>query len=119
MNDAGASASDPKDVSTFSHMFGCWETLYAMKQAIEKSGYRDPTPQGLPRAHRIPRDGEELRRGPASIRRARSCSTGACTSATATSTYRKVEKRRLRVVHRTRIEDGLYEPEGDYTKQPL
>jgi branched-chain amino acid transport system substrate-binding protein len=31
----------------------------------------------------------------------------------------QVENKRLKVVHRTRIEDGLYEPEGDYTKQPL
>jgi branched-chain amino acid transport system substrate-binding protein len=31
----------------------------------------------------------------------------------------KVEGKRLNVVHRTSIEDGLYEPEGDYTTQPL
>ncbi|MEP0276642.1 MAG: ABC transporter substrate-binding protein, partial [Nitratireductor sp.] len=26
---------------------------------------------------------------------------------------------KLEVVHRTEIEDGMYEPEGDYTKQSL
>ena len=31
----------------------------------------------------------------------------------------KVEGGKLKVVHRTKIEDGLYEPEGDYTTQPL
>ena len=31
----------------------------------------------------------------------------------------KVEGGRLKVVHKTKIEDGLYEPEGDYTTQPL
>ena len=31
----------------------------------------------------------------------------------------KVEGGKLKVVHRTTIEDGLYEPEGDYTTQPL
>ena len=31
----------------------------------------------------------------------------------------KVEGGKLKVVHRTAIEDGLYEPEGDYTTQPL
>jgi branched-chain amino acid transport system substrate-binding protein len=31
----------------------------------------------------------------------------------------RVEKRRLEVVHRTAIEDSMYEPEADYTKQPL
>ena len=30
----------------------------------------------------------------------------------------RVENGRLKVVHRTTIEDGLYEPEADYT-QPL
>ena len=27
VDDKGASTSDSKDVSTFAHMFGCWETL--------------------------------------------------------------------------------------------
>ena len=31
----------------------------------------------------------------------------------------KVEGGKLKVVHKTKIEDGLYEPEGDYTTQPL
>ena len=44
VNEAGASLNDPKDVSTFSHMFGCWETLYVIKQAVEKSGYKKPGP---------------------------------------------------------------------------
>src|SRR5215813_10612163 len=32
---SGASLEDAKDVATYSHMFGCWETLYIIKQAIE------------------------------------------------------------------------------------
>ncbi|TIP58048.1 MAG: ABC transporter substrate-binding protein, partial [Mesorhizobium sp.] len=28
IDDNGAAVGDPKDVSTASHMFGCWETLY-------------------------------------------------------------------------------------------
>ena len=31
----------------------------------------------------------------------------------------KVEGGKLTVVHTTSIEDGLYEPKADYTKQPL
>jgi branched-chain amino acid transport system substrate-binding protein len=42
INDSGASVSDPKDVSTASHMFGCWETLFVIKEAVEKSGYKRP-----------------------------------------------------------------------------
>jgi hypothetical protein len=30
-----------------------------------------------------------------------------------------VENGRLNVVHRTSIEDGIYEPEADYTTQPF
>jgi branched-chain amino acid transport system substrate-binding protein len=41
IDDNGASVADPKDVSTAAHMFGCWETLYVIKQAMEAAGYRD------------------------------------------------------------------------------
>src|SRR5688572_12274245 len=37
---SGASLSDANDISTYSHMFGCWETLYVIKQAMEASGYK-------------------------------------------------------------------------------
>ena len=39
----GASISDPNDISTYSHMFGCWETLYVIKQAMEAAGYKSAT----------------------------------------------------------------------------
>ena len=39
----GASASDPNDISTYAHMFGCWETLHVIKQAVEASGYQSAT----------------------------------------------------------------------------
>ena len=39
---AGASVDDPKNVSAASHMFGCWETLFTIKKAMEISGYRGP-----------------------------------------------------------------------------
>ncbi|GIS37482.1 MAG: branched-chain amino acid ABC transporter substrate-binding protein [Pseudomonadota bacterium] len=41
VNASGASKSDSKDVSTYSHMFGCWETMFAIREAVEQSGYRD------------------------------------------------------------------------------
>ena len=43
VDENGASISDPNDISTYSHMFGCWETLYVIKQAIEASGYKSAT----------------------------------------------------------------------------
>src|SRR6185503_16344744 len=44
INESGASVTDPKDVSMASHMFGCWETLFVIKEAVEKSGYKKPGP---------------------------------------------------------------------------
>jgi hypothetical protein len=42
IDDNGAAVGDPKDVSTAAHMFGCWETLYVVKKAMEDSGYKGP-----------------------------------------------------------------------------
>ena len=118
VNDAGASIADPKDVSTFSHMFGCWETLYAIKQAVEKSGYRDPAPKDyralveyLESVKEFP-EGVGHPQGPKTFNgRLHQCYGHQYVS--------RVEKQRLKVVHRTKIEDSLYEPEADYTKQAL
>jgi branched-chain amino acid transport system substrate-binding protein len=118
VNDAGASASDAKDVSTFSHMFGCWETLYAIKQAVEKSGYRDPSPKDykalieyLETVKRFD-EGLEHPQGPKTF-------NGQLHQCYGHQYVSQVENKRLKVVHKTSIEDGLYDPEGDYTKQPL
>ncbi len=42
IDDNGASVDDAKDVSTAAHMFGCWETLYVIKKAMEDAGYKGP-----------------------------------------------------------------------------
>ena len=34
VNDRGASVSDPMDVSTYAHMFGCWYTLHVIKKGM-------------------------------------------------------------------------------------
>jgi branched-chain amino acid transport system substrate-binding protein len=118
VNEAGASTSDAKDVSTFSHMFGCWETLYVIKQAIEKSGYRDPSPKDYRALIEYLEtvksfdEGLEHPQGPKVFNgRLHQCYGHQYVS--------QVEKKRLKVVHRTSIEDGLYEPEADYPKQPF
>ena len=73
INDSGASVTDPKDVSTASHMFGCWETLFVIKRAVEQSGYKRPGAdykafietlegfQTFPEGHRAPAGAEALR----------------------------------------------------------
>src|SRR5690606_10822366 len=42
LDENGASVNDARDVSTAAHMFGCWETLYVIKQAMEAADYRGP-----------------------------------------------------------------------------
>jgi len=118
VNDAGASATDAKDVSTFSHMFGCWETLYAIKDAVEKSHYRDPTPKDYRalieymESVKSYADGPEHPQGEKTFNgRLHQCYGHQFVS--------QVQNKRLNVVHRTKIEDSLYDPEADYTKQPL
>jgi branched-chain amino acid transport system substrate-binding protein len=118
VNDAGASLADPKEVSTYSHMFGCWETLYVIKAAMEKSGYQSATAKdkaGLVEAVEAMTGFEEGNEHPQGDKKF----VGQIHQCFGHQNISKVEGQKLTVVHRTAIEDGLYEPEGDYTKQSL
>ena len=42
VDENGASVDDPRDVSTYAHMFGCWETLNVVKAGMEAADYRGP-----------------------------------------------------------------------------
>lgn len=118
VNEAGASVSDPKDIATYSHMFGCWETLYVIKQAVEQSGYQSAT--AADKAALIEtlenfrwfNEGIEHPQGHKMF-------VGQIHQSFGQQFISKVENGKLNVVHRTTIEDGLYEPEADYTTQPL
>jgi len=118
VNDAGASLADPKDVSTFSHMFGCWETLHVIKQAVEKSGYKDPAPADY---KKLIEALEAMKEFPAGLAHPQGAKRfdGRLHQCYGHQNISRVEGKKLKVVHRTKIEDGLYPPEGDYTKQPL
>ncbi len=116
VDENGASVSDAKDVSTYSHMFGCWETLFAIKQGVEQSGYRGPqdratlveTMEGFQwfnegDAH--PQGGKRF--------------DGKLHQCFGQQFVSKVNAGRLDVVHRTSIEDSMYESDVDYTKLDL
>jgi branched-chain amino acid transport system substrate-binding protein len=118
VNESGASVADPKEVSTYSHMFGCWETLYVIKAAMEKSGYQSATANdkaGLIEAVEAMTGFEEGNEHPQGDKKF----VGQIHQCFGHQNISKVEGQKLAVVHRTTIEDGLYEPEGDYTKQSL
>ena len=38
----GASLADARDISTYSHMFSTWETLFVIKAGMEAAGYQGP-----------------------------------------------------------------------------
>ncbi|TIV09367.1 MAG: ABC transporter substrate-binding protein, partial [Mesorhizobium sp.] len=115
-DDNGAAVGDPKDVSTAAHMFGCWETLYVVKKAMEDAGYKGPEDRAklveATEALTEFAEGPEHPQGPKTF-------NGKIHQCFGIQNISKVEGGRLNVVHKTKIEDGLYEPEGDYTTQAL
>jgi branched-chain amino acid transport system substrate-binding protein len=114
----GASSSDPKDIATYSHMFGCWETLHVIKHAMEAGGYTDQSAaskQRLIEATEALTNFEEGRAHPQGAK----TFNGKLHQCFGHQNISKVEGGRMNVVHRTSIEDSLYEPEGDYTKMAL
>lgn len=116
IDDNGAAVGDPKDVSTASHMFGCWETLYVIKKAMEDAGYKGPEDRAklveATEALKEFAEGPEHPQGPKTF-------NGKIHQCFGIQNISKVEGGKLKVVHKTKIEDGLYEPEGDYTTQAL
>jgi branched-chain amino acid transport system substrate-binding protein len=118
LDENGASKDDAKDISTNSHMFGCWETLFAIKQTVEKSGYKEATDKD--RAAFIEalestqgfEEGKEYPQGTKKL-------IGKAHQGFGRQFISKVEGGKLKVVHTTKIEDSLYEPAADYTTQAL
>ena len=114
VDDRGASLTDSKDVSTYAHMFGCWETLNIIKAGMETSDYKGPADRtklieaveamtDMPHSDDHPQ-GAKLFNGK--------------THQTFGSQYiSQVSNGNLVVAHTASIEDGLYEDEVDYTAQ--
>ncbi len=114
LDENGAAANDPRDVSTNAHMFGCWETLYIIKRSMEAAGYRGiEDRQKLIEATEAITDMEEGVEHPQGPKRF----DGKIHQVFGIQNISVVENGKLNVVHKTAIEDGLYEPEADYTTQ--
>lgn len=113
VDENGASVSDPKDVSTYAHMFGCWETLHIIKAGMEAAGYQGPDDRAklieaveamtdMPQSDAHPQ-------GPKVF-------NGKTHQVFGVQYISRVEDGRLVKVHTTSIEDTLYPDEVDYTK---
>jgi branched-chain amino acid transport system substrate-binding protein len=114
----GASVDDPADVSTYSHMFGCWETLFVLKHAMEASGYQSATDADKKKLIEAVEAMEKFEEGNEHPQGDK-VFNGKLHQAFGHQNITQVKGGKAEVVHRTSIEDGLYEPEGDYTTMGL
>jgi len=116
IDDNGAAVGDPKDVSTAAHMFGCWETLYVVKKAMEDAGYKGPEDRAklveATEALTEFAEGPEHPQGPKTF-------NGKIHQCFGIQNISKVEGGKLKVVHKTKIEGGLAAPERAHPKQAL
>jgi len=114
VDDNGASISDPKDVSTYAHMFGCWETLYVIKAGMEAAGYTGPADRAkLIEAVEAMTTMEQSNEHPQGAK----LFNGKTHQVFGPQYISKVENGKLVLQYTTSIEDGLYPDEVDYTTQ--
>jgi branched-chain amino acid transport system substrate-binding protein len=112
VDDDGASVSDPKDVSTYAHMFSAWETLFVIKAAMEAADYQGPDDrQAFVEAIEAMTEMPASREHPQGDK----VFNGKTHQVFGHQHISVVEGGRMNVVHTTSIEDGLYEDEVDYT----
>ncbi|MEM7545091.1 MAG: ABC transporter substrate-binding protein [Pseudomonadota bacterium] len=113
VDDNGASVSDPKDVSTYAHMFGCWETLHIVKAAMEAADYKGPEDrQALVEATEAMSIMQEGHAHPQGAK----VFNGKTHQVFGHQYISKVEDGRLNLAHTTSIADTFYADEVDYTK---
>lgn len=112
VDDNGASLSDSKDVSTYAHMFGCWETLHVIKAGMEAAGYQGPEDRAkLIEAVEAMTDMPESDGHPQGPK----LFNGKTHQVFGVQYISRVENGKLVKVHTTSIEDTMYEDEVDYT----
>ena len=114
VDENGASVSDAKDVSTYAHMFGCWETLHIIKAGMEAADYqgtgdRAKLIEAIEAMSDMPESAEHPQ-GPKLF-------NGKTHQTFGLQYISQVQEGRLVKVHTTTIEDTLYPDEVDYTTQ--
>ena len=110
----GASVSDGKDVSTYAHMFGCWETLHIIKAGMEASGYKGPSDRA-----KLIEAVEAMTNMPLSQAHPQGAKmfNGKTHQVFGHQYITQVKGGRLELAHTTSIEDTMYPDEVDYTSQ--
>ena len=113
VDENGASISDAKDVSTYAHMFGCWETMYVIKAGMEASGYSSTDDR-----QQLIEAVEDMTEWPHSFEHPQGAKlfNGRTHQVFGHQYISKVTEGRLVLAHTTSIEDTFYEDEVDYTR---
>jgi len=109
---AGASVSDAKDVATYAHMFSTWETLFILKAGMEAAGYQGPADR-----QKLVEAIEAMTAMPESAEHPQGDKmfNGKTHQVFGHQNISKVEGGKLMRVHRTSLEDGMYDDAVDYT----
>jgi len=108
----GASVADARDVSTYAHMFSCWETLFVIRDAMVAAGYQGPADR-----QRLVEAVEAMTTMPLSREHVQGDKVfnGRTHQVFGHQYISRVEGGRLVRVHATAIEDSLYPDAVDYT----
>ena len=111
----GASVTDSRDVSTYAHMFGCWETLFLLREAMTMADYKSDQASRV----RLIETVESMSEIPASEEHPQGPKifNGKTHQVFGQQYITKVENGRLNLAHATSIEDTFYPDEVDYTSQ--
>jgi len=114
VDDRGASLADSKDVSTYAHMFGCWETLNIIKAGMETANYQGPADRAklieAVESMTVMMPSLDHPQGPKIF-------NGKTHQTFGLQYISQVQDGKMVLKHTTSIEDSLYEDEVDYTAQ--
>jgi len=111
---SGASVSDAKDVATYAHMFSVWETLSVLKAGMEAANYQTTADR-----QKLVEAIEAMTAMPASLAHPQGDKmfNGKTHQVFGHQNISKVEGGKLIRVHKTSLEDGMYDDAADYTAQ--
>ena len=112
----GAAIEDHRDISAYSHMFGCWETLYVIKAGMEAINYRSRADHA-----KLIEAIESLTRWPHSREypQGDKLFNGKTHQVFGHQYISRLQNGKLNVIFKSSIDDSLYPDATDYTQQPL
>ena len=116
VDDNGASVSDSRDVSTYAHMFSCWETLFVIRDAMQAADYQDiGDRQAFVEAIEAMTEFADSMEHP----QGNKIFNGRTHQMFAHQFISRVDDGKLVKVHTTAIEDSMYPDAVDYTAMPF